>query len=50
MPILCMFGLHILWWFLNGLIENIDRKKFDRMTDNDLHVKLKPVVKVLLIN
>ena len=27
-----------------------EKTKFDRMTDNDLHVKLKPAVKVFLIN
>ena len=39
-----MFGLHVLWWCFNGLIEN------DQMTNNNLHVKLKPAVKVFLIN
>ena len=34
-----------LWWRSNGSMET----KFDRMTDNDLHVKLKPEVKVFLI-
>ena len=44
-----MRTLHVclLWWHSNGLIENF---KFDRMTDNDLHMNLKPGDKVFSIN